>query len=117
MQATRLFHQEMMKVPVQTDKGTPVRGRWKCSLLILDEPSAAMDVESTLLAETLLREYQKQTGCCVILITHSLQQTQRMADDVLFLHAGKLVEQGSAIQVLEAPQTPQAKTFIKFYGR
>ena len=54
-------------------------------LLILDEPSAAMDVESTLLAETLLREYQKQTGCCVILITHSLQQTQCMADDVLFL--------------------------------
>ena len=53
----------------------------------------------------------------LILITHSLQQTQRMADDVLFLHAGKLVEQGSAIQVLEAPQTPQAKTFIEFYGR
>ena len=86
-------------------------------LLILDEASAAMDVESTLLAETLLREYQKQTGCCVILITHSLQQTQRMADDVLFLHEGKLVEQGSAIQVLEDPQTPQAKTFIEFYGR
>ena len=86
-------------------------------LLILDEPSAAMDVESTLLAETLLREYQKQTGCCVILITHSLQQTQRMADDVLFLHEGKLVEQGSAIQVLEDPQTPLAKTLIEFYGR
>ncbi len=86
-------------------------------LLILDEPSAAMDVKSTLLAETLLREYQKQTGCCVILITHSLQQTQRMANDVLFLHEGKLVEQGSAIQVLEDPQTPQAKTFIEFYGR
>ena len=86
-------------------------------LLLLDEPSAAMDVEATLLAEKLLREYQKQTGCCMILITHSLQQARRMADEVFFLHEGKLVEQGSARKVLEASQTQQAKAFLEFYGR
>ncbi len=86
-------------------------------LLLLDEPSAAMDVEATLLAEKLLREYQKQTTCCVILITHSLQQARRMADEVLFLHEGSLAEQGSMRQVLEEPRTQPAKAFLDFYGK
>ena len=42
-------------------------------LVILDEPTAAMDMETTLLSEKLITEYVKETGCALVLVTHSLQ--------------------------------------------
>ena len=43
-------------------------------LLIVDEPTAAMDMESVTLAERLLAEYREKTGCTLLLATHSLRQ-------------------------------------------
>ena len=85
-------------------------------LLILDEPTAAMDMESTLVAEKLLSEYRRSTGASILLITHSLQQARRIADDVLFLHRGALAEQGPANRLLSAPQSTELKEFLEFYG-
>ncbi len=85
-------------------------------LLLLDEPTAAMDIETTILAEKLLRDYCERTGCCMILITHSLQQARRMADELLFLHKGKLIERGSTTELLSTPKNPQTQKFIEFYG-
>ena len=85
-------------------------------LIILDEPTAAMDMESTLAAEGLITEACRETGCAVLLITHSLAQAERCADRVLFLHKGQLLEQGEAKTVLTAPQQPETKAFLKFYG-
>ena len=85
-------------------------------LLILDEPTAAMDMESTLSAEKMICEHVKEQGCSVLLITHSLQQARRMAEHVLFLYQGKLVEQGSADHVLQNPQQIVTKQFLNFYG-
>ena len=48
-------------------------------LLILDEPTAAMDVESALAAEALLSDYCRDTGAGILLVTHSLQQARRIA--------------------------------------
>jgi ABC-type phosphate transport system ATPase subunit len=59
---------------------------------ILDEPTAAMDMETTLLSEKLIVEYVRETGCALILVTHSLQQARRIADEVLYFHKGKLLE-------------------------
>ena len=85
-------------------------------LLILDEPTAAMDVESTLAAETLLSDYCRDTGSGILLVTHSLQQARRIAQHVLFLHQGELREQGAASQLLSSPGTEELRRFLEFYG-
>ena len=85
-------------------------------LLILDEPTAAMDMESTLTAEELLREECRNTGCTIILITHSIQQARRIADGALILHEGRLVEQGPADKVLFSPAKEETRRFLDFYG-
>ena len=82
-------------------------------LLLLDEPTTAMDMESTLAAEELIRETCRETGCAVLLITHSVSQASRIADRVLVLHQGKLVEQGAAETVLTAPAEEQTRRFLR----
>ncbi|MEE0434981.1 MAG: ABC transporter ATP-binding protein [Peptococcaceae bacterium] len=85
-------------------------------LVLLDEPTAAMDMETTLLAETLIKHYVKETNCAFILVTHSLQQARRIADDVLFFKSGELCEHGPKEQVLYAPKNEKMKKFLDFYG-
>ena len=85
-------------------------------LLILDEPTAAMDMETTLMAEKLIQEYVHQTGCSLVLVTHSLQQAKRVADQVLYFHKGELLETGSAKQILITPSKAETKQFLEFYG-
>lgn len=60
-------------------------------VLILDEPTAAMDKDSVLLAEKLILDYKEKTGCTVILITHSLEQAKRISDQILQIEYGKLL--------------------------
>ena len=84
-------------------------------LLILDEPTAAMDVRGTLLAEEAVRDYRQETGCTVLWITHSLAQARRMADQVAFLCEGSLAEAGSADKLLSRPDTPELRQFLEFY--
>ena len=85
-------------------------------LVILDEPTAAMDMETTLLAEKLIREYADQTGCTLILVTHSLQQARRISDETIFFRKGRMVEQGSSAELLNTPKTMELKQFVEFYG-
>jgi ABC-type multidrug transport system ATPase subunit len=89
-------------------------GRYE--LLILDEPTAALDMESTLAVEELLRRYTRETGCALLLITHSLQQARRLASQVLFLQGGVLIEAGPAGRVLNAPREEATRRFLDFYG-
>ena len=86
-------------------------------LVILDEPTAAMDMETTAAAEALILRYTRQTGCALILVTHSLQQARRIADEVLFFHKGVLKETGTKEQVLFHPSQPETWQFLDFYGR
>ena len=85
-------------------------------LVILDEPTAAMDVATTGLAEEEIRRYVQETGCALILVTHSLRQAQRLADEVLFFHEGKLMESGAKERLLNDPQNPETRQFLEFYG-
>ena len=85
-------------------------------IAILDEPTAAMDMETTLLSEKLIVEYVRESGCALILVTHSLQQARRIADEVLYFHKGKLLESGAKEKVLYAPQAAETRQFLEFYG-
>ena len=85
-------------------------------LLILDEPTTAMDMESTLTSEKLFRTVCDEQGCAVLLITHSISQARRVSNRVLVLHQGILVEQGESEQVLHEPKQEQTRRFLEFYG-
>ena len=88
----------------------------KYDLVVLDEPTAAMDMETTLLSEKLIADYVQETGCALILVTHSLQQARRIADEVWYFHKGKLLETGSKDLVLNEPKMAETKQFLEFYG-
>lgn len=85
-------------------------------VVILDEPTAAMDMETTLLSEGLITEYVRNTHCALILVTHSLQQARRIADEALYFHKGCLLESGAKETVLFAPEVPETRQFLEFYG-
>ena len=84
--------------------------------VLLDEPTAAMDMETTLLSEKLITQYVRESGCALILVTHSLQQARRIADEVLYFHKGMLLESGPKERVLYEPQTAETRQFLEFYG-
>jgi ABC-type multidrug transport system ATPase subunit len=86
------------------------------ALLILDEPTAAMDMESTLAAEECIQRYCNETGCGVLLITHSISQARRLADQIVVLHEGRLIEQGDTERVLSSPREAQTRRFLEFFG-
>ena len=88
----------------------------KYELVLLDEPTAAMDMETTLLSEELIGHYVQETGCALILVTHSLQQARRIADRVWYFHKGKLLEAGDRGAVLDHPSQPETRQFLDFYG-
>ena len=86
-------------------------------LVILDEPTAAMDMETTLLSEQLITEYVHETGCALILVTHSLQQARRIADEAWYFHKGALLESGPTKQILYTPSVEETRQFLDFYGQ
>lgn len=86
------------------------------SLLILDEPTAAIDMNSTLRAEQVIREYTHRTKASVLLITHCLKQALRLSDTVLYLENGNLIEQGGTAAVLNEPSTVELRRFLDFYS-
>ena len=88
----------------------------KYELLILDEPTASLDMESTALAEQLVKSRCGIDGCAVLFVTHSLQQARRIADYALFFNEGRLVEYGEKSSALYAPKEEQTRRFLNFYG-
>lgn len=85
------------------------------SLLILDEPAAAMDIFSIRQSETILKKYSHTNHSIVILITHSIKQALRVADEVLFFKDGYMIEHGESRKVLFHPQKPETAEFLDFF--
>ncbi|MEO6747880.1 MAG: ABC transporter ATP-binding protein [Caldimonas sp.] len=75
-------------------------------LLIADEPTTALDVTIQAQILELMRTLQQETGTAVILITHDLGVVAEVADDVVVMYAGKVVEQAPVGALFEAPQHP-----------
>jgi oligopeptide/dipeptide ABC transporter ATP-binding protein len=75
-------------------------------LLIADEPTTALDVTIQAQILDLMRTLQRETGTAIILITHDLGVVAEVADDVLVMYAGRVVEQACVDTLFEAPQHP-----------
>jgi oligopeptide/dipeptide ABC transporter ATP-binding protein len=75
-------------------------------LLIADEPTTALDVTIQAQILALMRELQQETGTAIILITHDLGVVAEVADEVVVMYAGRIVEQAPVRALFEAPQHP-----------
>jgi peptide/nickel transport system ATP-binding protein len=75
-------------------------------LLIADEPTTALDMTIQAQILGLIKQLQAELGMSVILITHSLGVVARMADDVVVMYAGQVVEQGTVYDIFRAPAHP-----------
>jgi tungstate transport system ATP-binding protein len=84
----------------------------KPQVLFLDEPTASLDPAATRAVEALL-ECIHQAGTKIIMTTHDLGQARRLADEVLFLHHGRLVEHAPASEFFTAPQSKEATAFLE----
>jgi len=84
----------------------------KPDILIADEPTTALDVTVQAQILTLLEELQEETGMGLLLITHDLGVVAEVADRVVVMNAGEIVETGSARDVYHNPRHPYTKNLI-----
>lgn len=82
------------------------------ALLIADEPTTALDVSVQKSILLLLKELQQQYGMGIIFITHDLGVVAEIADRVVVMYKGRVMEQGNVQQVLRAPQHPYTKALL-----
>ena len=81
-------------------------------LLIADEPTTALDVTTQAQILDLLRDLQKQRGMAIMLITHNLGVIAEMADDVVVMYLGRVVEEGSVDDIFHNPKHPYTKALL-----
>ncbi len=82
------------------------------AVIIADEPTTALDVsiQGQILAE--VRRLADETGTAIVWVTHDLAVVSSLADDISVMYAGRIVESGSAEQVIHAPRHPYTKGLI-----
>jgi tungstate transport system ATP-binding protein len=80
-------------------------------VLFLDEPTANLDPASTRAVEELINAIH-EAGTKIVMTTHDLGQARRLADEILFLHRGLLIERAPAGRFFSAPQSREARAFI-----
>ncbi len=81
-------------------------------VLFLDEPTASLDPQAVQHIEGLVRSIHR-SGTKVIMTTHDLGQAKRLADEIWFLHRGRLVECAAAEEFFRSPATSEAQTFLE----
>ena len=87
----------------------------KPKILFLDEPSSSLDPKSTSIIENLVRQATKQE-VKVVMTTHDIVQTKRLADEILYFENGKLIEQGIATEILSNPKSRTSSYYVHDFG-
>jgi phosphate transport system ATP-binding protein len=80
-------------------------------VLLMDEPCSALDPISTGVIEDLIGELRRELA--VVIVTHNLQQAQRVADKVAFMYLGDLVEYGTAEELFEDPRAERTREYVR----
>jgi peptide/nickel transport system ATP-binding protein len=83
------------------------------SLLIADEPTTALDVTTQAQILDLMRHLQRQYGMAIMLITHDLGVVAEMADDVVVMYLGRVVEQAPVDAIFHAPKHPYTQALLR----
>ena len=82
----------------------------KPAIILADEPTSALDPISTKIIENLFKELKEHYT--IILVTHVLRQAVRLADHVVFMYYGDIIEQGHPDDILKRPQTEVLKKYL-----
>jgi oligopeptide/dipeptide ABC transporter ATP-binding protein len=82
-------------------------------LLIADEPTTAVDVTTQAQVLRLLRQLQASRGTAIIFITHDLGVIAQMADHVMVMYLGRVMEQGPVDRIFHAPQHPYTQALLR----
>jgi peptide/nickel transport system ATP-binding protein len=83
------------------------------SLLIADEPTTALDVTTQAQILDLMRRLQQEYGMAIMLITHDLGVVAEMADDVVVMYLGRVVEQAPVDEIFYAPKHPYTQALLR----
>lgn len=84
----------------------------KPELLIADEPTTALDVTTQAQVLGLMKDLQRETGMAMILVTHDLGVVANMAEQVVVMHKGRVMESGRAEPLLRAPAHPYTQALF-----
>ncbi|BBE31503.1 dipeptide/oligopeptide/nickel ABC transporter ATP-binding protein [Tepiditoga spiralis] len=82
-------------------------------LLIADEPTTAIDVTLQAQIIKLLKDLQKKYEMSILIITHDLAVIAEMADEVIVMYLGKIVESGTVFDIFDNPKHPYTKALLK----
>ena len=82
-------------------------------VLIADEPTTALDVTTQAQVLELLQQLQEEKGLSIILITHDMGVIAEMADDVVVMYLGRVVEQGPVDEIFHAPKHPYTRMLLR----
>ena len=85
-------------------------------LILLDEPASEVDVASMKQVEDYIMEVNKRKNATVIFTTHNPSQSMRMADYVIFLHNGKILEKGNPRNIISSPSIEETQKFLEFWS-
>ncbi|NLE65656.1 MAG: ABC transporter ATP-binding protein [Elusimicrobia bacterium] len=86
------------------------------SLLVADEPTSSLDVTIQAHIMQLFRDLRRETGLSILLISHDLGVVRHLADRVVVLKGGRVVEQGDRAQVLSVPRAAYTRDLISAEG-
>ncbi|GAA0949650.1 oligopeptide/dipeptide ABC transporter ATP-binding protein [Actinocorallia libanotica] len=81
-------------------------------VLVLDEPTASLDVSVKALLVNLLLDLKRRLGLSYVLITHEIDIARHLADDVAVMYLGRFVETGPAEQVFDDPRHPYTRALL-----
>lgn len=81
-------------------------------VLLLDEPTANLDPSATREIETIIKAFDA-AGTKIVMATHNLGQARRLADEVIYLHRGRVIERAPVEKFFALPATAEASAFIK----
>ncbi|MEM5471013.1 ABC transporter ATP-binding protein [Hoeflea sp. AS60] len=84
----------------------------KPRFVMLDEPTSALDMSVQAQVVDLLRDLQKRHDLAYLFISHDLKVVRALANDVIVMRSGKVVEQGTADQIFDQPQTDYTKALM-----
>lgn len=83
------------------------------SILLCDEATSALDPETTEQILQLLRRINRELKITILFVTHQIQVIQQLCNKVAVMEHGKVVEQGSVLEVFSNPQQPITKKFVR----
>jgi tungstate transport system ATP-binding protein len=81
-------------------------------ILFLDEPTASLDPQSTTIIEETIQKIKEDNKITIIMITHNVFQAQRLADTVLFMYEGRILDHGTNKEFFKKPKDEKAYRFI-----